>query len=150
MVVAACRPDQSSQESFLHDRVHGAFTWAASAAISRSGLGIDPETGRTFFRITYRQLREQTAGLVASLNFHQQPAIEGPRALLDLPVLHPRTLQPVAVAPGDDDDGGTQILPEEHEAGDAAGLRHVQDQHSRRLAGHRPHALQRGHRAQQL
>ncbi|CAN0459774.1 unnamed protein product, partial [Ectocarpus fasciculatus] len=92
MVVAACQATEISQESFLRSRYNGAFTWAATAALSRAGLRTDPDSGFSFFGMTYQQLLNRTWGLLRSLGYTQRPTIEGPRSLLSLPVLHPRTL----------------------------------------------------------
>jgi len=120
LVFAACRPAETSQEAFLQNGYHGAFTWAATAALSRASRSEDPDSGLSYFNVSYQDLLEQVAGLLRTLGFAQTPVLEGPPALLALPLLHPKTLpQPQPeVGPFT---GGREVLPEETEGGQPMG-----------------------------
>lgn len=86
-VIAASRSDESAQWSTFAGVVHGAFTWAITAALGQ--WKTTEEQGVSRSNVSYGRLVAVTKELLASLSFGQVPVLSGPTGVEDLAFLHP-------------------------------------------------------------
>lgn len=122
-ILAACRAQEISQEGFIQNGPHGAFTWAVTAALSRAGVLTDAETGFSYFNISTQALRDRVHGLLYSIGYTQRPTLRTPPALATLPLLHPRTPDAPSATPSESGrSNDKEILPEENDSGNPMGF----------------------------
>ncbi len=78
ILIAGCRSNQSSADSFIDGDYHGALTYYLCQALAASGGGL-----------TYRELIERVRRTLRERRFEQVPQLEGPASLLGVSVFSP-------------------------------------------------------------